>query len=176
MNHRQFEEWLVREEPLGRQEQKSLRDHLSSCAACAEVANSWNEVHTLMRHTEPPAANAGFTKRWERRLAEEEYQRKSWRGWLVLALITVVGVTLAIRPGGALVPSFDGLVDWMSQAAAAMFALSEGLQTVLETFFNFFPNITAIEWLAMLNLAAAGIVGAWLLAMKQLTLAKEYQK
>lgn len=176
MNHRQFEEWLLREEPLGRQEQKSLRDHLSSCAACSELANGWKEVHALLRHTEPPAASAGFTQRWERRLADEEFRQKSWRGWLVLALVTVVGVTLAMRPGGPLVPSFDELVEWMSQGAAAIFAFSEGLQTVLETFFNFFPNISAIEWLAMVNLAAAGIIGAWLIAMKQLTLAKEYQK
>jgi anti-sigma factor RsiW len=176
MNHRQFEEWLLREEPLGRHEQKSLRDHLTSCEACSELGISWKEVHTLLRHTEPPAVKAGFTQRWERRLAEEEYHQKSWRGWLVLAMVTVVGVTLALRPGTALLPSFNDLVIWISNGTATMLALSEGMQTVLETFLNFFPQITAIGWLAMVNLAAVVIIAAWLIAMKRLTYAKEYQK
>lgn len=176
MNHRQYEEWLLSEEPLERDDDKALRLHLSSCKACAELAHGWQEARAFLRHAEIPAPDAGFTQRWEQRLADEEYRRKSWQGWLVLALVTVVGITLLLRPGGTRLLSIGDLLGWFSEASTRILALFGGLETVVETFFNFFPQTTPVMWLMVINLGAVVILTIWLIAMKQLVFVKEYQK
>jgi len=176
MNHRQFEEWLLSEKPLDRADEVILRDHLTSCAGCHELAQSWEQVRVVLRHSSPPEAAAGFTLRWEERLQEDAYRRKSWRGWIVLAAVTVTGLILALRPAAQLLPSLNDAVDWVSEGITGIFAIFSGIQTIFETFLNFFPHTTPVMWLALVNLGAVAIIIIWLVAMKQLAFAKEYQQ
>jgi len=176
MNHRPFEEWIVGEENLDPAQRKSLRMHLDDCSACTDLASKWNQVSLIMRYTDAPLPRPGFTQRWERNLEEFEYRRKSWRGWLVLGAAAVLAVTSVLLPGLLGLLSLGEVLDWFSEAYASLLAIFSGMQTVLDAFYSFFPNITPAILVSLLNLGAISIIIIWLVALKQLAYTKEYLK
>jgi hypothetical protein len=85
MNHRPFEDWLLNEQPLNNDQKRELQTHLQDCAHCAALA----EVNLELRSVKMAAPAAGFTARFQTRLAAQRVRER--RNRLVGVLILTLG-------------------------------------------------------------------------------------
>ncbi len=84
MNHRPFEDWLLDDQHLTRQQERDLQSHLRVCTSCAAIAQSNLALHSTRR----VAPATGFGERFQVRLAGRRREQR-WRqivGTLVLVL------------------------------------------------------------------------------------------
>ena len=85
MGHQPYESWLISEEPLLPEDEQKLHDHVESCESCRQLSYSWAEVQDIFQEPQFVRPAAGFTQRWQTRLAEvtllelnRRQQRNSW--------------------------------------------------------------------------------------------------
>jgi anti-sigma factor RsiW len=72
MNHRLYEEWLFADQgTLSREQSAAVQEHLRDCPDCQALAGSWQEVQAVLRDPPVAAPAAGFSSRWQMRLAAE---------------------------------------------------------------------------------------------------------
>jgi hypothetical protein len=90
MNHQPFEEWLLNEEPVTPEQKRELDLHLRSCEYCSALA----ETGMVLRSVRLASPTAGFTNRFQARLAEHKIadrRRKLWgAGWFILGGLSLL--------------------------------------------------------------------------------------
>ena len=89
MEHQPFEDWLLADQPLPPEKKRELQSHLRECSQCSALA----EVNLSLRAAKLATPPAGFTSRWQSRLAT---QRKSQRRRQLIGSVILVfgGVAL----------------------------------------------------------------------------------
>lgn len=95
MNHQPYESWILDETTLSLAEQRQMKDHLDSCAACRKLATGWIAARRSMRAAPPARPAPGFTGRFQARLAERralQHQLQARR----FVLITTTASMLAL--------------------------------------------------------------------------------
>jgi len=94
MNHRPFEEWLLENQPLTPEQKQELRDHLKICTNCTALT----EVDLALKSTRLVAPVAGFTDRFQLRLAAERKHHRTLLLWglSLLGLIVILAVGVVI--------------------------------------------------------------------------------
>lgn len=85
MNHRPFEDWLLNEQPLNFDQKRELQAHIQNCAHCSALA----EVNVELRSVKMASPAAGFTARFQTRLAAQRVRER--RNRLVGVLILTLG-------------------------------------------------------------------------------------
>lgn len=95
MNHRPFEDWLLNDQPLTHEQTRELQTHLNACAHCTAL----NEVNLELHSVKMAAPSAGFTARFQQRLAVQRVVERRNRlvGIFILILggVGLLGWTLA---------------------------------------------------------------------------------
>jgi len=79
MNHRPFEDWLLNDMPITHEQKRDLDLHTRTCASCSALV----ETGIALKSVKKVAPQAGFTTRFQSRLAERklvERRRKIWGG------------------------------------------------------------------------------------------------
>lgn len=94
-NHLPFEDWLFSDEPLDARESQSLQEHLQDCSSCSELSLAWHEVETRLKSAPALAPAAGFTLRWQARLAADRL-KKERRQTLSILLFSIGGALLLL--------------------------------------------------------------------------------
>ena len=159
MNHRPFEEWLLNEKPMTPQEKHELDQHLRSCAYCNALAETGRLLHSG-RMVSPAA---GFTARFQARLAEHKIadrRRKLWGAGLFL--IGGLGF-LSWLAGPALLNLASSpekwiatLVEWGIFLITTLQALTQAGEVFLHVIPGFLPPFA---WMVI----ASGFAGVGLL-------------
>ena len=72
--HPPFSDWLFSEDPLESEQVRQLQEHLRACESCRRQQAAWAGVANLLQHASPVAPAAGFSSRWQARLAEHQAQ------------------------------------------------------------------------------------------------------
>ncbi len=85
MNHRPFEDWLANDQPLTNEQKRELQIHLKDCLHCAALS----EVNLELRAAKMAAPAAGFTARFQSRLAAQRVRER--RNRLIGVLILTLG-------------------------------------------------------------------------------------
>lgn len=94
MNHRPFEDWLLEGQQLTPAQKQELKNHLKTCTSCTALT----EVDLALNSTWKLAPRAGFTERFQTRLAFErkkQHTRQMW-GLGLLGLIILLSVVVVI--------------------------------------------------------------------------------
>jgi hypothetical protein len=99
MNHQPFESWLLSEEVLEQDQELALREHLRNCEHCAELEASWGAVHKMFEASPRVRPAAGFTDRWESRLAMEKKKRHNRQSGFFLAITAGIATVLLLVMG-----------------------------------------------------------------------------
>jgi hypothetical protein len=84
MDHRPFENWLLENKSLTASEKQQLQSHLRECPSCVALA----EVDLALNSARMAAPVAGFTDRFQARLAARKLalrRRNAW-GFVILTL------------------------------------------------------------------------------------------
>jgi hypothetical protein len=85
MSHQPFENSLFSEESLTSEQQRALREHLSSCETCRQVESAWLEVHQQFKRVPAIAPSPGFSLRWQERLADRRHAHQRRNSWVLFA-------------------------------------------------------------------------------------------
>ncbi len=88
MNHQQFEEWLLNDQPLTPDQRRNLHLHTRECTSCAAL----ERANFALRAAPVARPAAGFAGRFQARLARERVvqRRRALIGSLLLGVASLV--------------------------------------------------------------------------------------
>jgi len=160
MNHQPFEEWLLNDTPLTPDQQRELNLHLKTCMECAALA----ETGLVLRSVKMMAPAAGFTNRFQTRLAErklEERRRKLFGAFLFLIgglgfLLWLAGPTL-LRFLSSPEVWIATVVEWGIFLITTLQAMTQAGEVLLHVVPGFIPPFM---WMILIS-AFAGISLLW---------------
>jgi len=94
MNHRPFEDWLLENQPLTPEQKLELRNHLKTCTNCTALT----EVDLALKSSSLVTPSAGFTERFQTRMAAEHKQHRTRLFWGMglLGLIVILAGTVSL--------------------------------------------------------------------------------
>ncbi len=124
MNHQPFEEWLLNDKHLNPNEKRDLDSHLRICSHCTALT----ATGLVLRSARAVRPAAGFTMRFQQRLAAQkiaESRRKLW------------GLIVLILTGGA-------LFSWLAAPYLRVFS-SAPIQSLTMTVGYFIYFATSIQ-------------------------------
>lgn len=169
MNHRPFEDWLLTDQPLTAEQRHELQNHLRICAACSAIA----EVNLALRKAKTAVPAAGFSRRWQTRLAAERQiqRRKQIAGMTLLVTISVVvliAIGLPLLMLALTISPAEWIVDWLGYLfflTTSIETFGEAVRIIVQLIPNFIP---AYVWLAIFSaLAGSSLLGT--LSLRRVT-------
>jgi hypothetical protein len=164
MNHQPFEEWLLNDKILTSTEKRELDLHLRTCIDCTALS----ATGLALRSASAIAPAAGFTARFQQRLAAQkiaERRRKLW-GMMVLVL---GGIGLFSWFAGPYIYAFiSSPAEWITAAISyflffitSVFALTQILSVLAHVLPDIIP---AYIWMVTIS-ALAGFVLLWTISI-----------
>ena len=168
MNHQPFEDWLLNETSLSPEQKRELDLHVRSCMQCSALL----ETGAALRSVRMTAPAAGFTARFQARLAERrlaERRRRLWGSVLFLA----GGLAVLLWLTGPSLFSFlaspevwiAGLVEWGIFVITTLQAVAQAAEVLLHVVPAFVPPFV---WLVF-GSALAGISLIWSVSIWRFT-------
>lgn len=160
MNHRPFEDWLLNEQPLTTEQKRDLQTHLLDCAHCAALA----EVNLELRSVKVAAPAAGFTARFQTRLAAQRVRER--RNRLVGALILVAGGVglLGWYAGPVIIQFLGNPAGWIAAFVNFFLTLLDMARAIGDLgsiFLRVLPGfIPPFGWMILLS-AFSGLILLW---------------
>ena len=160
MNHRPFEDWLLNDTPITPEQKRELDVHLRSCTHCAALV----ETGVVLRSVKKVSPPAGFTMRFQARLAERKQAERRRRFWGAI-LFTLGGLALLTwLTFPYLVTFFSAPATWISALVQWGIFLITTLQAVAQAgsvLLNVIPGfLSPFAWMIVIS-AFAGISLLW---------------
>ncbi len=160
MNHSPFEDWLLNETSVTLDQQRELELHLRSCSYCSALAETGKMLHA----SKVVAPAAGFTARFQTRLAEHKLLERRRRLWGTL-VFTLGGVALLMWILSPYVFSFaaspaawlSSAVGWLVFLETTFVALFEAGSVIMNVIPKFLPPFV---WMVVIS-ALAGVSLLW---------------
>ena len=142
MNHQPFESWLLDDKYLSAAEKRELASHLRDCRTCTALA----ETGLALRSAKVTSPAAGFTLRFQQRLAAQKIAERRRKLWGMIVLI-VSGLGLLGWFAAPFVYAFIAApVEWLTAAVGyflfmftSLQAFSEIIRVMLRMVPNFIP-------------------------------------
>lgn len=168
MNHQPFETWLLNEQPLTNEQKRELNAHLRVCMDCANLA----ETGTILRAKRMAVPDAGFTIRFQTRLAARRALERRQRFWGSI-LFTLVGLILAAWISGPFIAEATRApAQWISLILGYILFIVTSLQALINVglvLLYVVPDfVPPLVWGAAI-LAAAGFGLLWTISIWRLT-------
>ncbi|MAT41093.1 MAG: hypothetical protein CL609_02045 [Anaerolineaceae bacterium] len=91
MDHQPFEQWILDQKTLTKQQENLLNEHLSECADCEVLNNSWKAVELTLQSRPIVTPKPGFVSRWQVTLANKKAMQHQMQ-----AIKTFIGISCAI--------------------------------------------------------------------------------
>ncbi len=166
MNHQPFETWLLNDEPLTPEEQRSLQQHLTTCEHCRTLSGAWSEVEHLMRSAPVPQPPSGFVGRFQIRLHAYQARRTRRQAWLLVLLnvggmVVITGIFLAL-----LLLTVQSPLDWLVASTQQVMRLLALLKAVGNTALTVWRWLPPAWWLVSLELLFTGTL-LWIVSLRK---------
>ena len=168
MDHRPFEDWLLKAQALSAEENRQLNTHLQSCSSCTALA----EVNLALKSVKMISPTAGFAERFQVRLEAQKnaLRRRNFWGFLLLTLSVFSGLISITLP--VLKSLIQSPVDWLASRLsiavsiwASLEALFQGGRVILKVIPGFIP---VYVWIVVL-LVAGGWSLLWVFSLMKFT-------
>jgi hypothetical protein len=164
MNHQPFENWLLEDKPLGAAEKRDLDAHLRVCRTCSALA----ETGLALRTARVISARAGFTLRFQHRLAAHKIAERRRRLWGMFVL-TLGGLGLLGWFVAPFIYVFAAApVEWLTTAIGFLifaFTSIQALGEALAVMARVVPEIVPpYVWMILVS-ALAGIGLLWIVSI-----------
>ncbi len=168
MKHQPFEDWLLADKPMNSKQKLELDAHRRVCSYCAALAETGRALRSVKRV--PPAA--GFTKRFQARLAvqrEAERRRRRWGavwftfgGLLMLLWITAPYLVSFFASPATGITSLVGWIVFLITTLQALFRAGFVMLNVIPNF------LSPFMWMVLVS-AFAGISLLWSVSIWRFT-------
>ena len=164
MNHQPFEEWLLNDKNLTPVEKRELDLHLRTCTVCTALT----ETGLALRSAPVAAPAAGFTLRFQQRLAAQKIAERRRRLWgMFVLLISGVGL-LGWLTAPYLFAFFSAPVEWVTASIGYFLFVVNSMKALTETttvLFNILQNfIPPYVWMVLAS-ALGGLGLLWTISI-----------
>ncbi len=164
MNHQPFESWLLDDKYLSAAEKRELDSHLRDCRTCTALA----ETGLALRSAKVASPAAGFTMRFQQRLAAQKIAERRRRLWGLIVLIAS-GVGLLGWFAAPFVYAFIAApVEWLTAAVGYflfMFTSLQAFSEILRVLSRMAPNFIPPYALMVLISALGGLGLVWVVSI-----------
>jgi len=129
MDHQPFEQWILNEKQLTKQQENLLNEHLLGCEECAVLSTSWKRVELELQTSKLAAPSPGFVSRWQFNLANKKAIQHQ-----VQAIKTFIGIS------GAILITMGALLTWLLLTNSVSDIIIGGAHFFtgfMQTYFNF---------------------------------------
>jgi hypothetical protein len=159
MNHQPFEEWLLNDKNLTSAETRELDLHLRTCVHCTALS----ATGLALRSANVVAPAAGFTMRFQQRLAAQKIAERRHKLWgMVILVVSGVGL-VGWFTTPYLLAFVNEPVEWIATAigyflfiVTALQALTEVMTVLLRMAPDFIPPYV---WMVLIStLAGLGLL------------------
>jgi hypothetical protein len=169
MNHQPFEDWLLNDKLIDPKQKLDLDAHLRTCSYCSALA----ETGRAFRTVKVVSPSAGFTVRFQARLAARKVEERRRRLWGTV-LFTFGGLVMLMWLAGPYVVSFfaspatwiTSLIGWGVFLITTLDAIAQAGSVVL----RIMPSFLSPFALMVLVSALAGIGLLWTVSIWRFTL------
>jgi hypothetical protein len=166
MNHQPFEEWLLKDKNLTPAETRELDLHLRTCAHCTALS----ATGLALRSAPVVAPAAGFTLRFQQRLAAQKIAERRRKLWGMIILLVSGAGMLAWFTAPYLFAFFTAPVEWITAGVGyflfiitSLQALTEVMTVLLRMATDFIPPYV---WMVLVS-ALAGLGLLWTISIWQ---------
>ena len=159
MKHLPFENWILDEPALTKEEAKILEQHLSVCKQCCQLQSGWEASKLFLIHPKTSAPIPGFTDRWQKTLVRKCNIEKVRRYRLSMFGLIVLSVLLS--------------AIYLVASGSFMQILANSLTTLMHTFMSITNGLSSLRvWINHLPFAVPltagfiffGLINAFLMA------------
>ena len=168
MNHQPFEDWLLNDKPMNSKQKLELDAHLRICNYCVALA----ETGRALRSVKTVSPAAGFTTRFQERLAQQRVVERRRRLWGAI-LFTSGGLVMLMWLAAPYLASFfaSPATHITSMIGWGVFIITT-LQAMLKAGFVILDVIPAFlspfAWMVLVS-AFAGISLLWSVSIWRFT-------
>lgn len=160
MNHQPFETWLLDEAHLTNPQKQELNAHLRVCKNCSALA----ETSLILRSAKAIEPTAGFTLRFQEKLATQKLAERRRKLWGLFVLV-ISGLSLLTWFAFPYITTFLAApVEWVTAGISYLLYIFTSLLTFTEVFQVFtrvLPNfIPPYAWMILIS-AIAGFSLLW---------------
>ncbi len=176
MNHQPYESWILDETVLSLAEQRQMKEHLDSCAACRNLAAGWVAARRSMRAAPPARPAPGFTGRFQARLAERRALQHQLQARRFVVIITTASLLtlFALTAYLAFTTSFATLLVNAFGLATRLVIQWNNVQLVIRSLWHALPPYIPVAIWVILStglglLGLAWAVSLWRISAKGVT-------
>ena len=168
MNHQPFESWLLDDLHLAPEQKRELDTHLRTCTQCTALA----ETGLVLRATRMVSPAAGFTARFQERLAARRLAERRQRFWGVI-VFTLAGVSVLAWMAAPLIgPVLDSPAGWITLLLSYILFIVSSVQAMTEVgsvLLRVVPGfVPPFVWMVLAS-ALAGISLLWTVSIWRFT-------
>lgn len=183
MNHQYFEELLLSEDALNKEEDHQLAEHLASCNQCRELSDALNGVDNIFGSVQVISPEPGFVMRWQAKLSIEEetakLMRHRWQSLIGLILGANSAVILLLIISDLFAPQLTNPTSIFLNIIYKGVSALTLVRAVLGTVFSIMGTATAILPVWFWFVLGVGLLASmflWLVTMKSLSLVPRRMK
>jgi len=159
MKHLPYENWILDEPRLTREEIQALTDHLAGCKQCSQLRSGWEASKLLLNQAKLITPTPGFTARWQNTLIKKSKTERVRRYRITLIGLLLLAFAASMTYMVASGTFMQLLANFFNSIFQTIIAITNGLST-LGIWINKLP--------ATIPLAAGflffGLVNAFLLS------------
>ena len=160
MNHQPFEEWLLNDKPITPEQKRELDVHLRTCSYCTALT----ETGIALKSVRKASPQAGFTTRFQARLAERKLAERRRRLWGSV-LFTFGGLALLMWLFSPYLLTFlSAPATWIAvvvQWGVFLVTTIDALAQAGSVFVRIIPEfLSPFAWMVLLS-AFAGVSLLW---------------
>lgn len=168
MNHQPFETWLLDDKHLTTLEKNELNAHLRVCKTCSALA----ETGIVLRSAKVIEPTAGFTLRFQEKLARQKIAERRKLLWGLIILISS-GIGLSLWLAMPYLSTFlSAPIEWLTTLIGYLLFIFTSLQAfneVLQVFTRIVPNfIPPYAWMIFFS-GMAGFGLLWSVSIWKFT-------
>lgn len=173
MDHRQYEAWLLSDEPLTGNQSQNLITHLSTCEACSALDIAWREVSDRFESSSMVTPAPGFVNRWEVRLEADLAKRHRRQSWMIIGLNGFMAGILFILLAAQIFPilqSPSSMIIQATQSFGDLVSFVNVVEKVFTSLIRVLPGIIPATWWMALLASFGGLLALWIATLKQFAL------
>lgn len=170
-NHLPFEDWVYSRETISPQEEFALQEHLKECMSCQSLVDTLNEVELYLKEEPVVSPQAGFTARWQTRLAEQRAGQQKRQTIIFMAFSITGALILLAMLLFFMLPimrsPYPFLVAMLYQITLLYMYLTTFTQAGITVAMTIYQVVPPVLWIGLL-IAMLGLAGFWLIAFGKL--------
>ncbi len=154
MDHQPFEQWIFEDQKHSAQQSSLLQEHLDQCQDCSNLNQSWLGIEKELTRPVMMSPKAGFTNRFQTRLAirqAEQHQKQVVKtlamigsGILITMAAILVWLLLSYSVGELIVKSVSVFSD--------MVELFFNLRSMMVNFLRYSPDFAPyLIWIMLIG-------------------------